>query len=108
MWPINVFFKITGELCHSISSKVFFCGVPAMAVFVLWVAMLQGKGRWALSQECRTAEQCKRMTNVRLLALFSLIPLSVILLFQAMSWICSDGCATGMGDGDTCVKDGLS
>lgn len=107
LWPINLFFKITGDLCHSVCSRVIFCGVPPLAVLLLWIAMLQGKGRFAVLKEGRTAEEYKRMKQVMVFALFPLITLSVIMLLEAMSRICSDSCATGLGDGDACVKHDL-
>jgi hypothetical protein len=108
IWPSNVFLEFTGDLCHSTTSKAIFCGVPAAALFILWIAMFQEKGYWATSREGKTEERYKRVRKSVLLAMFAFVCLVAIVLWQAMFWICRDGCADGLGDGRKCIKNTLS
>jgi hypothetical protein len=105
-WPTNVFLELTGDLCHSTTSKVVFCGLPSLAVFCLWIAMFQTKGCWAISREGRTAEEYKRLVNTRCAAMLLLLLLCVLGLWQASVLLCNDGCGKGVGDGVKCGKDG--
>lgn len=93
-WPMNIFLKTTDELCSGMTSKVIFCGGPALAILALWIAMLQEQGCWAISREGRTAEQFRRMTIARLMAMLLFIPSSVVLLLLAISRFCGDRCET--------------
>ena len=77
-------------------------GFPAIAIFFLWIAMFQKKGRWAFSSENATEDQLKKLRVARQCLMFALIPLSVVVLREAMIWMCHDGCADGSRDGKKC------
>lgn len=103
-WPFNVFLEFTGNLCHSTTSKVVFCGVPTLALLILWIAMFQQKGFWAISRGDKTEAQYKRMRTSRLYLVLGLVIVMGIVSWQATYWICRDGCADGAGDGKNCIK----
>ncbi len=103
-WPINIFLKWTGDLCHSTMSKVVFYSLPTLALFFLWMAMFQERGCYAIKREGKTAMQYKRIVSNRLCLMLLLIIVSVLALWQASLFLCRDGCALGPGDGEACVK----
>jgi hypothetical protein len=104
-WPTNVFLELTGELCHSKTSKVVFCALPSLAIFFLWIAMFQTRGCWAISSRGRTGKEYRRMANIRCAVMMSLLLLCVVGLWQATVWLCQDGCGKGVGDGVKCAED---
>lgn len=104
-WPINIMLECTGDLCHSIMSKVVFYGLPTLALFFLWVAMFQVKGCYAIQREGKTAMQYKRIVSHRLCLMLLVIILSILALWQTAFRLCRDGCASGPGDGKACVKE---
>jgi hypothetical protein len=77
-------------------------GFPAIAIFFLWIAMFQKKGRWAISRGGMTEDQLKKLRVARQCFMFALIPVSVVVLREAMILMCHDGCADGSGDGQNC------
>jgi hypothetical protein len=76
-----------------------------MAIFVLWIAMFQKKGCWAISRQGKTEEEYEKQRNGRQVGVFLFVPLSLVVLTVAMSWLCQDGCADGTGDGQKCLSD---
>jgi hypothetical protein len=105
-WPADTILHVTGDLCQSTASKVVFCGLPPLALFLLWAAMFQEEGVWAISRNGRTEKQYNDVSRARLLVVLMFIPLCVVVLVQIMFWMCRDGCASGAGDGVGCTKKG--
>jgi hypothetical protein len=105
LWPTNVFLELTGELCHSKTSKVVFIALPSLAIFFLWITMFQSRGCWAISRQGRTAKEYRHMANTRCALMMSLLLLCVVGLWQATVWLCHDGCGKGVGDGTKCRED---
>lgn len=103
-WPCNFVLKLSGDLCHSTVSKVVFCGVPATALFIIWLAMFQEKGYWATSRQGRTERQHKVVRMNRLVAMLLMTLTTVVLLWQVTFWICHDGCGKRVGDGKNCIN----
>ena len=66
--------------------------------------MFQEKGCYAIKREGKTAMQYKRIVSHRLCFMLLLIIVSVLALWQAAFRLCRDGCATGPGDGEACIK----
>lgn len=104
IWAANVSMEATGDLCHSLTNQVIFCGLPPTAVFFLWIATFQEKGIWATSRNGKTEKQYNRVRVMCQWAVFLFIPLTIVILTQAMFMLCRDGCANGVGDGEYCIN----
>jgi hypothetical protein len=102
-WPLNIFFEFTGKLCSGLTSKVVFCGVPTVTFFVLWLAMFQRRGYWAILRRGKTEREYRRLRRDRLCLTPVVIVVMALALWQATFWICRDGCANSVGDGRQCV-----
>ncbi len=107
-WPLNTLLGFFGEVCHSITPKILFCGIPPTTIFFIWTAMLQKKGYWATSRKGKTEGQYKRLRQTTLSLTLAMAILTAVVLWQAMFRTCMDGCANGTGDGEHCVKDRFS